>query len=261
MLIFRSVEQIRTQVRVDVPAAIVHPHLRFVIMPGSRMDRAGTVVVRARRDGEISLRHLHTTRFRRVIPQPDRRPARHAHELLAAPLPLRDIASYRRYLEETPALTDHLTDLGEQHVPAMYLDPLSNVLAVNKPMALALPGLEDVGNLAIYWFLPVARQLFPDWPAQADYIVGRLKAGMGRYRTAPQARKLLRTLSKTPEFTARWISSTRIAYNWETSDHIRWKNPGTGEEKIVSVHRAEISEKAVMILYSAYINRHTSGPG
>ncbi|WP_157186803.1 MmyB family transcriptional regulator [Nocardia jiangxiensis] len=187
--------------------------------------------------------------------------ARHAHELLAAPLPLRDIASYRRYLEETPALTDHLTDLGEQHVPAMYLDPLSNVLAVNKPMTLALPGLEDVGNLAIYWFRPIAQQLFPDWPTQADYIVGRLKAGMGRYRTALQARRLLRSLGKSPEFATRWLSSTRIAYNWETSDHIRWRNPNTGEEKLVSVHRAEISEKAVMIMYSAYVNRHTGGPG
>lgn len=181
--------------------------------------------------------------------------ARHAQELLADPLPLPDIASYRRHLEDTPALIDHLTDLGELHVPAMYLDPLSNVLAVNKPMAFALPGLEEVGNLSIYWFLPIARQLFPDWPEQANYIVGRLKAGMGRYRTAPQARKLLRTLGKDPEFTSRWTSSTHIAYNWEPSNRIRWKNPSTGQEKLVSVHRSEISEKAVMIMYTAYVNR------
>ncbi|WP_280362540.1 helix-turn-helix domain-containing protein [Nocardia wallacei] len=179
--------------------------------------------------------------------------ARHLRDLaMPTPADLPTTDDLRACLLSDPAHLDHLEDLERRGVLAAYIDPLFNVLAMNKLMSAALPGLDEVGNVVEWWTLPVAREVVVDYTEETDYLVAAVKGAMGRYRAARQTVDLIRSLRKHSLINRVWTSRARIAYGRPTTDVIRWRNPETGELFTATVHIQRVSDSAQTLLLTVF---------
>jgi transcriptional regulator with XRE-family HTH domain len=109
--------------------------------------------------------------------------------------------------EVAATVTTLLERLGP--TPAFVVGPSNDVLAWNKAwetFVRPLGMLEGaVPNLARHVFLhPGARTAFPDWDAEADEQVSRLRDASGRWGDDPSVGALMEELRTAPDFTDRW---------------------------------------------------------
>ncbi|MGW5219891.1 helix-turn-helix domain-containing protein [Nocardia sp. NPDC004085] len=137
---------------------------------------------------------------------------RHIRELREPAVPLVGVETLRARVAHTPALLERLDDLDGVDMLAGYFSPLWHVLAVNDSLDRALPGLEEAGNLALWYFTATAREVLVDWDEEATQMVRWLKPILGQHRSAPATRQLLTRLQANEQFYTRWNNSTDIAY-------------------------------------------------
>ncbi|MBY8862063.1 helix-turn-helix domain-containing protein [Nocardia sp. CA2R105] len=178
--------------------------------------------------------------------------ARHTRELLAPPLPLTPLDQLHSRLQNTPELTNHLDDLDHRGIPALYTDPLGNVLTLNQTMRNAFPGLEEAGNTTLWCFGTESRQILLDHDKESDFTIARLKASLGRHRAAPEGRELLQILRRYEEFTRRWTTSTRIAYSREPNDRLRWRYPDSSREYSATIQITSVTDAQQILQYSVF---------
>lgn len=178
--------------------------------------------------------------------------ARHTRDLLAPPLDLTPTETLRDQVLQSRGLLDHLALLEKKGVLAAYVDPLLNVLLLNKHMVRAYPRLDEVGNVAPWIFGPHSRDVLTDRGNEADQVVALLKAVMGRHRDCAQTAHLLRRLRPNPEFNRIWTTRTRIAYGRETTDYLRWRDQITNEPLTASIYSTDV-EVPDVVLYLAFI--------
>ncbi|MFD8248123.1 helix-turn-helix domain-containing protein [Nocardia sp. NPDC059691] len=137
---------------------------------------------------------------------------RHIRELREPAVPLVGVETLRASVAHTPALLERLDDLDQVDMLAGYFSPLWHVLATNDSLERALPGLNEAGNLALWYFSPVAHEVLVDWDQEATQMVRWLKPILGQHRSAPGTRQLLARLQADEQFYTRWTGSTDIAY-------------------------------------------------
>ncbi|MFI9508572.1 helix-turn-helix domain-containing protein [Nocardia sp. NPDC052566] len=180
--------------------------------------------------------------------------ARHVRELLAPPIDLTPTETLHSQVHRSQGLLDHMSILEDRGVLAAYVDPLLNVLLLNKHMLRAYPRLDEVGNVAPWIFGPYSRGVLTDRANEADQVVALLKAVMGRHRNAPQTTHLLSRLRPNNDFNRIWTTRTRIAYGRETTDYLRWRDQITGERFAASIYSTDV-EVPDVVLYLAFHKR------
>lgn len=183
--------------------------------------------------------------------------------MLAPPIPLVPLERLRDHLDRTPILIDQLADLEHRGVLTVYSDPIGNILAMNKSMSSTFTGLEETGNMMLWWLGPTAKQIIPDWEPDTDFIVGSFKIPLGRHRTSPTANHLFRDLRRYKSFTQRWLASTFVAYDRATTQPLRLRRPSDGVEFTATVHRTDITDSRQIILQTLYpkpTTTHSRGP-
>ncbi|MEV6557545.1 helix-turn-helix transcriptional regulator [Nocardia sp. NPDC051756] len=178
--------------------------------------------------------------------------ARHVRDLLAPPLDLTPTETLKEQVMQNSGLLDHLDLLESKGVLAAYVDPLLNVLLLNKHMIRAYPRLDVVGNVAPWIFGPHSRDILTDRGNEKDQVVALLKAVMGGHRDCFQTNHLLRRLRPIPEFNRIWTTRTRIAYGRETTDYLRWRDQFTKEPLTASIYSTDV-EVPDVVLYLAFI--------
>ncbi|MGF6885926.1 transcriptional regulator with XRE-family HTH domain [Nocardia sp. GAS34] len=177
---------------------------------------------------------------------------RYIHELLAPAIPLVPRNTLRDHLDRTPVLIDQLSALDVRGVLAVYTDPIGSVLAMNKSMSRTFAGLEETGNMLLWWLGPTAKQIILDWEPDTDFMVGSFKVSLGRHRTSPAANHLFRDLRRYKAFTQRWLTSTFVAYDRATTEPLRLRRPFDGAEFTATIHRTDITDSRQIILHTLY---------
>ncbi|MBF6063465.1 helix-turn-helix domain-containing protein [Nocardia terpenica] len=177
---------------------------------------------------------------------------RHVRELLAPPVELPWPDEIRDRL--TSQQLQVIADLSDRDIPAVYIDPLWNILAVNDAMRAFMPSIVKFGNIARWWISPEAQKLVLGWDDELDYVAASMKPAMGRYRESQQTALLLRHLLRNKRFRQRWISSARICYGRAPDDHLVWRDLPTDRMYEASMHRAEISDTRDVLLCAAFVN-------
>ncbi|WP_109524873.1 MULTISPECIES: helix-turn-helix domain-containing protein [Nocardia] len=146
---------------------------------------------------------------------------RHITELRAPPVPAPPIDTMRARVENNPAIRRRLRGLGRAGVLAAYFDPFWNLLAANPEMHQTFPGLEQTGNLALWYFSREARERLPEWDLEAAAVVSALKATLGVHRRAVGARAVLAQLQHDSDFRRLWTHTTDIAYHRDRATPLR----------------------------------------
>ncbi|MEU2042668.1 helix-turn-helix domain-containing protein [Nocardia niwae] len=166
---------------------------------------------------------------------------RHIRELREPPAPLIGLDTLRARVTQTPALLERLDDLDGADMLAGYFSPLWHVLAANRNLEQALPGLHETGNLALWYFTPAAHEVLADWDEEATHMVQWLKAILGQHRSTPTARHLLARLQTDEQFYSRWCDSTVIAYRRDAQRPLILRT-AHGEHIAVNVETSTVTD-------------------
>ncbi|MBF6341580.1 helix-turn-helix domain-containing protein [Nocardia abscessus] len=166
---------------------------------------------------------------------------RHIRELREPPVPLIGLDTLRARVTQTPALLERLDDLDRADMLAGYFSPLLHVLAANRNLDQALPGLPETGNLALWYFTPAAHEVLIDWDQEATHMVQWLKAILGQHRSTPAAGQLLARLQTDEQFYTRWSDSTAVAYRRDAQRPMILRT-GHGEHIAVNVETSTVTD-------------------
>jgi transcriptional regulator with XRE-family HTH domain len=132
----------------------------------------------------------------------------HLHRLAAPRRPHRDA---RATPDPVPAIRPELARLLAlmDKVPALAIDDLFNVLAMNEPARALFPDVaalpEDRRNLARFLFqTPAGRDFYVEWDEVAAVTVAQLRWTAGRFPHDAAVEAFIAELSNDPEFRRLW---------------------------------------------------------
>ncbi|MFE9328259.1 helix-turn-helix domain-containing protein [Nocardia sp. NPDC052278] len=145
---------------------------------------------------------------------------KHLLELRAPSADVPAVETMRAHIHRTPSVLERLDDLNSAGMVAAYFGPLWHVLAANDSMRQVFPGIHEAGNLLVWHFLPIAKDVLVDWEREATLMVQILKATLGRHRKATLARRLLSRLQRDDDFYRMWTTSTHISYRRAPGVHL-----------------------------------------
>ncbi|WP_433206659.1 helix-turn-helix domain-containing protein [Nocardia sp. CA-107356] len=157
---------------------------------------------------------------------------KHLRNLREPSLDLVGHEQMRARLRATPAVLERLDDLARAHMLAGYFDPLWHVLVANHWLYELFPDLDRAGNLVVWHFLPVAKDILLEWEREAHVMVQMLKAAVGHHRKSALAQQLLTRLGRNEDFYRLWTTSTEIAYGRHATEHLHLR---MGENRLSSI--------------------------
>ena len=174
--------------------------------------------------------------------------ARLTWDLWRPPARLPPVQELRQRIS-TPHRRELLTRLDSAGVAIAYLDPLWNILTANNTFFRVLPGagVSTDGNLAL-WSLPPRPQPSPAKPLlahpgrDAQWLVGVLRGGFGRYRTSPEVHHLHRQLSRNDAFNHHWRTSLHVAYGRDLQEPLHLHSPATHRPYTLDLQVTEIAD-------------------
>lgn len=174
--------------------------------------------------------------------------ARLTWDLWRPPLPLPPVEQLREQIT-TPDRLELLTRLDRAGIAIAYLDPLWNVLAANTTFRQTFPdaGANTEGNFAL-WALPPAPRQSPTASVmlepgrEAQFLVGMLRGGFGRYRRSPQVCSLYRQLTRNDAFNYHWHKGIHVAHGRDLQQPLRLRNPTTLQQYTLDLQITELTD-------------------
>ncbi|WP_433678805.1 helix-turn-helix domain-containing protein [Nocardia sp. CA-119907] len=166
---------------------------------------------------------------------------KHLRELREPSVDLVGHEQMRARLRATPGVLERLDDLARAHMLAGYFDPLWHVLVANHWLYEVFPDLDRAGNLVVWHFLPVAKDILLEWEREAHVMVQMLKAAVGHHRKSSLSRQLLTRLGRSDDFYRLWTTSTEISYGRHSTEHLHLR-PGVNQLSSISIETSTVDD-------------------
>ncbi|MGV9678758.1 MmyB family transcriptional regulator [Nocardia sp. NPDC003482] len=152
----------------------------------------------------------------------------HTLELWEPSVPLPPSADLRRSID-SPAMRLHFDHLDALEVVSAFVDPLATVLMATDEFYRLFPGIDDVEANLVRWLFGPGKDVIQHWEVEAGLAVARVRAALGRYRDAPQAHHLLRSLLYHNEFRRIMTEEPlHVAYGRPIAYPVRFRLPPAG---------------------------------